>query len=152
MTFIFNFIGLTKGTDSQITVFIQYKKIDCLLHKLHEKIKLHEFASCSGPGCCYINLNFGPKLSLTKGLKNSKLFTGESSDTKYASPAWKKRCSDCTNTLYNRTFYNCVLSALGPLNRSEAGRDLVLLKTFLLFMCQSWYSHASEPVNMIIHI
>ena len=67
-------------------------------------------------------------------------------------PGKKDAVTVLLNTLYNRTFYNCVLSALGPLNRSEAGRDLVLLKTFLLFMCKSWYSHATEPVNTIIHI
>ena len=96
--------------------------------------------------CCYINLNFGPKLSLTKGLKNSKLFTGESSDTKYASPAWKKKD---TVTIGH---FTVVCSVPWPLNRSEAGRDLVLLKTFLLFICKSWYSHANKPVNMIIYI
>ena len=96
--------------------------------------------------CCYINLNFGPKLSLTKGLKNSKLFTGESSDTKYASPAWKKKD---TVTIGH---FTVVCSVPWPLNRSEAGRDLVLLKTFLLFICKSWYSHANKLVNMIIYI
>ena len=49
----------------------------------------------------------------------------------------------------NRPFYSCVL---WPLNRSEADGDLVLLQTFLLFMCKSWYSHANKPVNMIIYI
>ena len=39
-----------------------------------------------------------------------------------------------------------------PLNRSEAGGDLVLLQAFLLYMCKSWYSHANKPVNMIIYI
>ena len=39
-----------------------------------------------------------------------------------------------------------------PLNRREAGGDLVLLQTCLLFKCKSWYSHANKPVNMIIYI
>ena len=39
-----------------------------------------------------------------------------------------------------------------PLNISEAGSDLVLLQTFLLFTCKSWYSSANKPVNMIICI
>ena len=30
--------------------FFIHKNIECLLHELHETIKLHEFASCSGPG------------------------------------------------------------------------------------------------------
>ena len=59
-------------------------------------------------------------------------------------------------------FYSCVFSALAyfivvcsvpwPLNRSEAGGDLVLLQIFLLFMCKSWYFHANKQVNMIINI
>ena len=43
--------------------------------------------------------------------------------------------------------FTVVCSVLWPLNRSEAGGDLVLLQTFLLFMCKSWYSHANKPVN-----
>ena len=39
-----------------------------------------------------------------------------------------------------------------PLNRSEAGGNLVFLQTLLLFTCKSWYSHANKPVNMIIYI
>ena len=48
--------------------------------------------------------------------------------------------------------FTVVCSVPWPLNRSEAGGDLVLLQTFLLFMCKSWYSHANKPVNMIIYI
>ena len=86
-----------------------------------------------------MNLNFGPKLSLTKGLKNSKLFTGESSDTKYASPAWKK---DTVTVLVKHIIYTIghstvVRSVPWPLNRTKAGGDLVLLQTFLLFICKS---------------
>ena len=39
-----------------------------------------------------------------------------------------------------------------PLNRREAGGDLVLLQTCLLFKCKSWYSDANKPVKMIIYI
>ena len=39
-----------------------------------------------------------------------------------------------------------------PLNRSEAGGDLVLLQTFLLFISKSWYSHANKALNMIIYV
>ena len=39
-----------------------------------------------------------------------------------------------------------------PLKRSEAGGVFVLLQTFLLFMCKSWYSHANKHVNMVIYI
>ena len=49
--------------------------------------------------------------------------------------------------------FTVVCSVPWPLNRSEAGGDLVLLQTFLLiFMCKSWYSHANKPVNMIVYI
>ena len=47
--------------------------------------------------------------------------------------------------------FTVVCSVPWPLNWSEAGADLVLLQTFLLFMCKSWYSHAYKPVNMIIY-
>ena len=36
--------------------------------------------------------------------------------------------------LGNRLFYSCVLSCLA-LNESEAGVDLVLIETSLLFLC-----------------
>ena len=48
--------------------------------------------------------------------------------------------------------FTVVCSVPWPLNRSEAGGDLVLLQAFLLYMCKSWYSHANKPVNMIIYI
>ena len=48
--------------------------------------------------------------------------------------------------------FSVVRSVPWPLNRSEAGGDLVLLQTFLLFMCKSWYSHANKPVNMVIYM
>jgi len=37
-----------------------------------------------------------------------------------------------------------------PLNRSEAGGDLVLLQTFLLLMFKSSYPYANKPMNVII--
>ena len=40
--------------------------------------------------------------------------------------------------------FSVVRSVPWPLNRSEAGGDLVLLQTFLLFMCKSWYSHVTS--------
>ena len=43
--------------------------------------------------------------------------------------------------------FTVVCSVPWPLNRSEAAGDLVLLQTFLFFMCKSWYSHANKPVN-----
>ena len=48
--------------------------------------------------------------------------------------------------------FRVVCSLPWHLNRSEAGGNLVLLQTFLLFMCKSWYSYANNPVNMIIYI
>ena len=48
--------------------------------------------------------------------------------------------------------FTVVCSVCWPLNRSEAGGDLVLLQTFLLFTCKSWYFHANRLVNMIIYI
>ena len=48
--------------------------------------------------------------------------------------------------------FTVVCSLPWPFNRSEAGSDLVLLQTFLLFMCKSQYSHANKSVNMIIYI
>ena len=48
--------------------------------------------------------------------------------------------------------FSDVCSVPWPLNRSEAGGDLVLLQTFLLFMCKAWHSHANKPVNMIIYM
>ena len=49
--------------------------------------------------------------------------------------------------------FTVVCSVPWPLNRSEAGADLVLLQTFLPFMCnKSCYSHANKPVNTIIYI
>ena len=47
--------------------------------------------------------------------------------------------------------FTVVCSVPWPLNRSEAGGDLVLLQIFLfIFMCKSWYSPANKPVNMIV--
>ena len=48
--------------------------------------------------------------------------------------------------------FTVVCSGPWPLNRSEAGGDLVLLQIFLLFICKPWYSHAKNPVNIIIYI
>ena len=48
--------------------------------------------------------------------------------------------------------FRVVCSLPWHLNRSEAGGNLVLLQTFLLFMCKLWYSYANNPVNMIIYI
>ena len=48
--------------------------------------------------------------------------------------------------------FSVVCSVPWPLNRSKDGGDLVLLQTFLLFMCKAWYSHANKPGNMIIYI
>ena len=48
--------------------------------------------------------------------------------------------------------FRVVYSVPLVLNSGEAGGDLVLLQTFLLFMCKSWYSHANKPVNVIIYI
>ena len=56
------------------------------------------------------------------------------------------------HTIYTIGHFTVVCLVPWPLNRSEAGGDLVLLKTFLLFIGKSWYSHATKPVNMIIHI
>ena len=42
----------------------------------------------------------------------------------------------------NRPFYSCLLSDL-PLNSSEAGSDLVLIKTSLLLLCKSSCSYAN---------
>ena len=47
--------------------------------------------------------------------------------------------------------FTVVSSVPWPLNRSEASSDFVLLQTFLLFMCKSWYSHAGKQVNTIIY-
>ena len=58
-------------------------------------------------------------------------------------------CIKLTRIPMKRPFYSC--SVPWPLNRSEAGGDLVLLQTFLLFMSKSWYSNANKPVNMIIY-
>ena len=44
--------------------------------------------------------------------------------------------------------FTVVCSVPWPLNSSEAGSDLVLLQTFLLFMCKLWYSNANKPVNI----
>ena len=52
-------------------------------------------------------------------------------------------------TLISR-FYTVVCSVPWPLNRGEAGGDTVLLQTFLLSTCKSWYSHANKPVNMVL--
>ena len=54
--------------------------------------------------------------------------------------------------IYTIGHFTVVCSVPWPLNRSEAGSDLVLLQTVLLFMCKSWYSHVTKPVNMIIYI
>ena len=48
--------------------------------------------------------------------------------------------------------FTVVCLVFWPLNRGEAGGDLVLLQTCLLFKCESWYSHANKSVNMIIYI
>ena len=48
--------------------------------------------------------------------------------------------------------FTVVCSVPWPLNRRKAGGDLVMLQTFLVFMCKSWYSHANKPVNMVINI
>ena len=69
-------------------------------------------------------------------------------------------CFCLLSLFFNRPFYSCVFSACftvvysvpWPFYRSEAGGDLVLLQTVLLFMCKSWYSHVNKPVNMIIYI
>ena len=39
-----------------------------------------------------------------------------------------------------------------PLNRSEVEGDLILLQTFLPFLCKSRRSHANKPVIIIIYI
>ena len=49
----------------------------------------------------------------------------------------------CTiNSLCNSPFYSCVLSDLA-LAESEAGVDLVLIQTSLLFICRSCCSYAN---------
>ena len=48
--------------------------------------------------------------------------------------------------------FTVVCSVPWPLNISAAGGDLVLSHTLLLFTSKSWYSHANNPVNMIIYI
>ena len=48
--------------------------------------------------------------------------------------------------------FTVVCSVPWPLNRSEAGGNLVFLQTLLLFTYKLWYSHANKPVNMIIYI
>ena len=48
--------------------------------------------------------------------------------------------------------FTVVCSVPWHLNRSQAGGDLVLLQTFFLFKCESWYSYANYPVNMISYV
>ena len=48
--------------------------------------------------------------------------------------------------------FTVVRSVPWPLNRREAGGDLVLLQSFLLFMCNSWYFNARKPEHDHLHM
>ena len=56
--------------------------------------------------------------------------------------------SICPNVQCPKGHFTVVFSVPWPLNRSKAGGDLVLLRTFLLFMSNWWYSHANKLVNI----